>query len=125
MFDGLVHREPLRRGLLAGDNDVDVVAAAQAVIGHRQQAIGIRRQIDADDLRLLVDDMVNEPRILMAKTIVILTPDVGAEEVVERSDRPPPRDVVARLEPLGVLIEHRVDDVNERFVAREESVPAR
>ena len=29
------------------------------------------------------------------------------------------------LEPLGVLIEHRIDDVNERLVAREEAVPAR
>ena len=62
MLDGLVHREPLRRRLLAGDHDVDVVAAAQAVIGHRQQAVGIRRQVDADDLGLLVDDMVDEAR---------------------------------------------------------------
>ena len=61
MLDGLIHREPLRRRLLAGDNDVDVVAAAQAVIGHRQQAVGIRRQVDADDFGLLVDDMVDEP----------------------------------------------------------------
>ena len=27
------------------------------------------------------------------------------------------------LEPLGVLVEHRVDDVDERLVAREEAVP--
>ena len=61
----------------------------------------------------------------MAEPVVILPPDVRAEEVVERSDRSSPRDVVAGLEPLGVLIEHRVDDVDERLVAREESVPAR
>ena len=31
---------------------------------------------------------------------------------------------VAHLQPLGVLIEHRIDDVDEGFVAREEPVPA-
>ena len=33
VLDGLVHRQPLRGRLLAGDDDVDVVAAAQAVVG--------------------------------------------------------------------------------------------
>ena len=28
------------------------------------------------------------------------------------------------LEPLGVLVEHRIDDVDERFVAGEEAVSA-
>ena len=44
----LIHRQPLRRRLLAGDDDVDVVAAAQAVIGDAQQAVGVGRQVDAD-----------------------------------------------------------------------------
>src|SRR5262245_61684436 len=68
--------------------------------------------------------MVNESRILMAQSIVILTPDMRAKEIIEGSDRPPPRNLVAGLEPLGVLIEHRVDDVDEGFIAREEAVPA-
>ena len=55
---------------------------------------------------------------------MVLPPNVRAEEVVERGDRPPPGDVLAHLEPLGMLVEHRVDDVNERFVAGEEAVPA-
>ena len=46
------------------------------------------------------------------------------KQVVERGDRPPPGDVVADLQPLGVLIEHRIDDVDERLVAGEEPVPA-
>ena len=58
------------------------------------------------------------------KAVVVLPPDVRAEEVVERGDRPPPRNVVAHLQPLGVLVEHRIDDVDERLVAREEAVPA-
>ena len=125
VLDGLVHGQPLRGRLLARDHDIDVVAAAQAVIGHRKQAVGVRRQVDANDLGLLVDDVVDEPRILMAEPVVVLPPHVRTEEVVERSDRPTPRDVVARLQPLGVLVEHRIDDVNERLVAREEAVPAR
>ena len=62
VLDGGVHVEPLRRGLFAGDDDVHVVAAAQAVIGHRQQRVGIRRQIDADDFGLLVHDVIDEAR---------------------------------------------------------------
>jgi hypothetical protein len=38
---------------------------------------------------------------------VVLPPDVRAEQVVERRDRPPPGNVIAHLEPLGVLVEHR------------------
>src|SRR5262249_45379474 len=37
MLDRLVHRQPLRRGLLTRDDDVHVVSAAQTVIGNRQQ----------------------------------------------------------------------------------------
>jgi hypothetical protein len=60
--DGGVHRQPLRRWVFAGDHDVDVVAAAQAVVHHRQQAVGVRRQVDPHDLGLLVDDVVDEAR---------------------------------------------------------------
>ena len=124
MLDRLVHGEPLRRRLLAGDDHVHIISASQAVVGHREQRVGVRRQIDADDLRLLVHDVVDEARILVAKAVVILPPDVRAEQVIERADRPPPANVVADLQPLGVLIEHRVDDVDERLVARKEPVPA-
>ena len=123
MLHGLIHRQPLRRGLLAGDDHVDVVPAAQAVVGDREQAVGVGRQVDADHLRLLVDDVVDEAGVLVAESVMVLPPDVRAEEVVERGDRPAPGDVVAHLQPLGVLVEHRVDDVNERLVAREEAVP--
>jgi len=41
--DGGIRRQPLRPGCLpAGDHKVDVVAAAQAVVHHRQQAISRR-----------------------------------------------------------------------------------
>ena len=46
------------------------------MIGYGQQAVGIRRQINANHLRLFVDDVINEARILMTETVVILPPDV-------------------------------------------------
>ena len=65
-----------------------------------------------------------KPGILVREAVVVLAPDVRAEQVVERRDRPPPRDVARHLQPLRVLVEHRVDDVDERLVAVEEAVPA-
>ena len=120
----LVHGQPLQLRLLAGDDHVDVVAAAQAVVGHREQAVGVGRQVDADDLGLLVDDVVDEARVLVREAVVVLAPDVRGEQVVQRGDRPPPGDVAGHLEPLGVLVEHRVDDVDEGLVAVEQAVPA-
>ena len=43
MQEGGFHGQPLRRRVLARDNDVHVVAAAQAVIHHREQAVRVRR----------------------------------------------------------------------------------
>ena len=76
MLDGGVHRQPLRRRVFARDHDVDVMTAAQAVVHHRQQAVGIRRKINAHDLGLLVDNVVDKTGILMRKPVVILAPDV-------------------------------------------------
>ena len=39
--------EALQLRLLVDDDEVDVVAAAQAVVGDREQAVGVRRQVDA------------------------------------------------------------------------------
>ena len=59
VFDGCIHIKPLRRRMLASDDDIDVVAAAQAVICHREQRVGIRWQVDTDHFGLLVDNVVN------------------------------------------------------------------
>ena len=123
MLDGGVHRQPLRRRVLARDHDVDVMAAAQAVVHHRQQAVGIRRQVDAHDIGLLVHDVVDEAGILVGEAVVILAPDVRGQQVVQRGDLAPPRQLRGDLQPLGVLVEHRIDDVDERLVAVEQPVP--
>jgi hypothetical protein len=94
------------------------------MVSDRKQAVSIRRQIDADDFGFLVDNVVDESRVLVAEAVVVLAPDMARQEIVQRADRSPPGNVVAHLEPLGVLVEHRIDDVDERLVAREEAVPA-
>ena len=124
MRDRFVHRQPLGRRLLPCHDHVDVLPAAQAVVGDRQKRVGIGRQIDADHFGLLVDDVVEKSRILMREAVVVLPPNVGREQIVERRDRPAPRDAVRRLQPLGVLVEHRVHDVDESLIARKEAVPA-
>src|SRR5690242_13732774 len=111
--------------MLAGNDDVDVVAAAKAMVGDTEQRVRIRRKIDADDLGLLVHDMIDEAGVLMTEAVVILPPDVRTEKVIERGDGPAPLDVPRGLQPLRMLVEHRIDDVNEGFIAGEEAVPAR
>ena len=125
MFDGFIHRQPHRRGLFAGDDHIDVVAAAQAMVGDREEAVGVGRQIHADHLGLLVHDVIDEAGILVREPIVILPPDMRTEQVIERRDGPPPRNVIADLQPFRVLVEHRIDDVNERLVAGEEPMAPR
>ena len=58
------------------NHDVDVVPAAQAMIHDRQQAVGVGRQVDAHDLGLLVDDVVDEAGVLVREAVVVLPPDV-------------------------------------------------
>ena len=77
-LDRLVHVEPLQGRLLAGDDDVDVVAAAQAVVRDGEQRVRVRRQVHADDLGLLVHDVVDEPGVLVDEAVVVLAPDVRA-----------------------------------------------
>ena len=69
--------------MLAGDDHIHVVPAAQAVIDGRQQAVRIGRQIDADDIGLLVDHMVEKAGILMREPIVILLPDMRRQQVIQ------------------------------------------
>jgi hypothetical protein len=62
---------------------------------------------------------------LVCEAIVVLSPYSRCEENVERRDLLPPFDLKTFLDPLAMLIDHRVDDVDERLVAIEETVSAR
>ena len=79
---GGVHFQPVRRRVFAGDHDVDVMTAAQAMIHHRQQAVCIRRKVNSNDLGLLVHDQIDETGILVSEPVVILAPDMRSQQVV-------------------------------------------
>ena len=121
---GLLHSQPLWTRMFGGDDDVHVVAGADAVVKAAQQAVCIRRQVQADNVGLLVGDVVEEAGVLMREAVVILLPDVGGEDVVERRDLLTPGELVADLEPLCVLREHGVNYADERLIAVEEAVAA-
>ena len=123
VFYGRRHGQPLRRLVFAGDHDVDVVAAPEAMVPHRQQAVGVGRQVHAHDGRLLVDHMIDEAGVLMREAVMGLLPDMRGEQVVQRGDLATPGKLRADLQPLGMLVEHRIDDVDERLVAVEEAMP--
>ncbi len=82
VLDGGIHRQPLRRRVFARDHDVDIMAAAQAVVHHRKQAVRIRRKVDAHDLGLLVHDVVDETGVLVGEAVVILAPDMRGQKIV-------------------------------------------
>ena len=92
--------------MFTGDHHIDVVAAAQTVIHHREQAVCIWWQVDADDFGFLVDHMINEARVLMREAVVILPPDMRGQQIIQRGDLCSPRYFAADLEPFGMLIEH-------------------
>ena len=95
------------------------------MVGDGEQCVRIRRQIDPHHLSFFIHHMIDESRVLVAEAIMVLAPDMRSEQVIQRRDWPPPRNVPGDLEPFGVLIEHRVNDVDECFVAGEEPVPSR
>ena len=87
------------------------------MLGHGQQRVGIRREIDPDDLGALVRDMIDETGVLVRETVVILPPNVRCQKIIQRRNRTPPGYIARRLQPFRVLIEHRVHDMNKALVA--------
>ena len=102
--------------LLIADDYVDVVLAAQTMVGDRQQRINIRRQIYPRHFGSFVYDHVEKARVLMRESIVILPPDSGGNQQVKRGHVCRHGSSITDRQPLRVLIEHRVDDMSECFV---------
>ena len=46
------------------------------MVGDPEQRVGVRRQIDANDVGLLVGDKIDEAGILMAEAVMVLPPDM-------------------------------------------------
>ena len=122
MLHRLLHGQPLGPGVLAGHHHVDIVAALDAVVEAGEQAVGIRRQIDAHHVGLLVGHMVQEAGVLMGEAVVVLLPYVGSQDIVQGGDIVPPGQLAAHLQPLGVLGEHGVHNADEGLIAVEEAV---
>src|SRR5579863_1324810 len=79
VFNGRGHLQPLQLRLFARDNDIYVMPAPQTVVDHRQERIRIGGKIDADDVRLLIDDRIDEPGILVTESVMVLAPNVRGE----------------------------------------------
>ena len=60
MLDGGFHVEILQCGLLSGDDNIDVIATAQTMVGHREQRVCVRGKIDSDNVGFFVYNMVDE-----------------------------------------------------------------
>jgi hypothetical protein len=67
--------------------------------------------------------VVDEAGILVREAVVILPPDMRGQQIIQRGDLAPPRQLRGDLQPLRVLIEHRIDNVDERLITIEESMP--
>src|SRR6185437_6338697 len=79
MLHGGIHAQPLRGRMFSSDDDIHVMPATQTMVHDRQQTIGIRRQVHPDNLGLFIDHVVDEPRVLVGETVVILPPNVRSE----------------------------------------------
>lgn len=61
----------------------------------------------------------------MREPVVILAPDGGSDEQIQRGDICPPAKMIAAFQSFCVLIEHAVDDMDECFISREKPVTTR
>jgi hypothetical protein len=95
------------------------------VVHCREQAVGVWWEVDTDNLGTLVRHYVEEAWVLMCESVMILSPDSRSKQNVERSNLLSPFDFETLLNPLAVLVDHGVNDVNERLVAVEQTVPSR
>jgi hypothetical protein len=91
------------------------------VVHCAEQAVGIRRKVDSNNFGRLIGDDIKETRVLMSESVVILAPDRGCKQDVERSNLLSPGNFCALLEPLCVLVDHRVNNVNKRLVTVEQT----
>ena len=123
MDDGFLQIQILQVLLLVAHDHVHVVLAAQAMIGNRKQAVHVRRKINAGHVGAFVDHDIEKAGILMRKAVVVLPPYGGSDQQIQRRDGLPPGKCAAHFQPLGMLVEHGVDDVDKRFVGSEEPMP--
>src|SRR5258706_8254727 len=109
MLDGGLHIEPLPLRLLAGDYDVYVMLAPQAVVSDCKQRVRIRREVNSREFSPFIGDNVEKARVLMGKAVMILPPDVRGKQDIERRDRTSPGNIACYTQPFCVLVKHGID----------------
>ena len=78
------HVEVLEVWLLVDHDKVYLVAAAQAMVCHREQAVGVRRHVGAGDGAPLGQHHIDQTWALAAEAIVVVAPAGRGEQYVER-----------------------------------------
>ena len=71
-------------GCLPATITLIAIVGAQTMIGDPQQRIGVGRKVDPHDIRLLVRDEIDEAGILMAEAVMVLPPDMGRQQIIQR-----------------------------------------
>src|SRR5580698_8978110 len=125
MLKSLVHVQPLQLWLLAGGDDIDVIASPQTMIEDTQETVAVRRIVHADDFTPARQSIVDKACCLMAESIVIVTPCMTCEQNVQRCDRFAPWILLALLKPLGMLRHHGINNLRKCLVGRPHTMPAR
>ncbi len=93
------------------------------MIRRAEEAVGVGRQIYSSDQGTLVRDHIKETGILVSEAVVVLTPNGRRDQQIQGGDGSTPFYFgFALFQPLCVLIEHGIDNVDERFIRRKESV---
>src|ERR1700751_3310732 len=86
MLNRPIHVQPLQGWLLTGDDHIYEMPSAQAAVDNPKQRVGIGWEVNSYDVRFFVDHVVDETRILVAKAIVVLSPNMRRKQIVERRD---------------------------------------
>ena len=97
-------------------DDVDVVGTAETVT--------IWWEVGSHDFRTLVRYNVEKNRNLMCKAVVVLSPNCDGYEDVEEGNLGLSFDFVAFFESFAMLVDHRVNEVDEGLVSLKETVAA-
>jgi len=92
------------------------------MIRHRQQAVNVGWQIDSRNSRAFIYHHIEESGVLVREAVMVLTPDCRGDQQIQGGDLFAPGQVIADRQPFGMLIEHRVDHVNEGLVGGKEAV---
>ena len=97
MLERGVEVQPLELRLFAARHHIDVVTAAQTMIEDIDQAVGIRRVIDPDNVRPALQYVVDESGGLVAETVVVISPGMAADQNVQGCQGSSPGKLAALL----------------------------